>query len=1239
MSGTQNAVAVSGTQIAQAGATAGAQSNTQTAQQGYGSDHPQMISRRFVFGVRHDVKDGLHHMDDTTCVWAAGKSIVVYNTQLGTQKFVACTEACESITAMAVSSNRRNLAVAESGETPCICIYAYDPQNVQQKFRRKRILQVPDVGAREYVSLCFSQDGRYLVSQGGFPDWNLVYWNVEKTKALVMVSVVDKGIPSQDRRLISQVSISPKDQNLVCASGNGIFKFYRFSEGTLKPAPGGMKGDPMNYLAHLWLPPEDRMIVSTDNGDLLLIENCEYKYPLPLSPSDGLSIDALIAHSKGFVCGGDMGLVTIFERSEDKELYRKMRTLKVETERKDADGLSSNDESSKVLAFSLTPPPSEEYLSLLTSNKQLYTLNLSNADFTKADEHVCDTVCQPFHAGPITGLDICIRKPLIVTCGKDRKIMLWNYLTNAVECTKTFATEILSVAIHPSGLHLLVGFPDKLRFMNLYGDDIREFKNFGIRSCSECRFSNGGQFFAAMHSTIIHVYFTYTCELIGHLRGHNGKIKNIQFVPPDDTRLVSVGNDGAVHEFSLTDFHKVNDHVIKAITYNAVAADTTTIWAAGNDRKLRQFERSHLQQQMEYDMVTAAIHCMTLSSKLKLLIGGFEDGSVRVFNTYMGEKAVQDKDAQREKLDITIENHTAHTGVVSRVAMTFDESIVATVGEDGILTLWDIVAPHRGPRKDFDFTHEILIDKRDLEERTKSIVDLQSQVQELKQRMEHQQIKRERKHEEQMAKLEEEFKEEKARQAAQLDKLLADKNEQAIKFTDHRAEMEEKHRQDLGKIDQDYTAKILALKEQESKLKAAIEEQRAEFELDMHTRQEQAHQQATDDSRRHQQDLRGVDDNYHKLLNEKDRAERDADEIHRLIETETDVEIISLKENYEKRRKEQEEEMAALQATNSSQLSKENLSKADLDAKKADIAEKLKQQASLDMQIEGFKRDIDALNNELKERSETIMDKDKRIYDLKKKNQELEKFKFVLDYKIRELKSQIDPRDEEIRQARAKYAEMESEAERYLHSNEALVLQIRGLKLKLDGQLKEIENLSGKLQQADEFQSRLWTELSDLHEEKNPRRLKDMVKALYAKHTNTSTAVSAPTSKALSSRTPEDAQREYNRERDYLERTVSGLKKKLIKDSETNRADRTRIISENVVLIKEINELRREVKTLTASKRNLEATGTTGTQQEYQREIDIQRSELQRLRNRVETLERQLHAAGRPVSMATPPVM
>jgi hypothetical protein len=45
-----------------------------------------------------------------------------------------------------------------------------------------------------------------------------------------------------------------------------------------------------------------------------------------------------------------------------------------------------------------------------------------------------------------------------------------------------------------------------------------------------------------------------------------------------------------------------------------------------------------------------------------------------------------------------------------------------------------------------------------------------------------------------------------------------------------------------------------------------------------------------------------------------------------------------------------------------------------------------------------------------------MKDKEQRIYELKKKTQELEKFKFVLDYKIKELKRDIGPREITIKE-------------------------------------------------------------------------------------------------------------------------------------------------------------------------------------------------------------------------------
>lgn len=57
---------------------------------------------------------------------------------------------------------------------------------------------------------------------------------------------------------------------------------------------------------------------------------------------------------------------------------------------------------------------------------------------------------------------------------------------------------------------------------------------------------------------------------------------------------------------------------------------------------------------------------------------------------------------------------------------------------------------------------------------------------------------------------------------------------------------------------------------------------------------------------------------------------------------------------------------------------------------------------------------ITAQLTQIAEKDTIIGEHERRIYGLKKKTQELEKFKFVLDYKIKDLKKDIAPRNNAI---------------------------------------------------------------------------------------------------------------------------------------------------------------------------------------------------------------------------------
>ena len=82
---------------------------------------------------------------------------------------------------------------------------------------------------------------------------------------------------------------------------------------------------------------------------------------------------------------------------------------------------------------------------------------------------------------------------------------------------------------------------------------------------------------------------------------------------------------------------------------------------------------------------------------------------------------------------------------------------------------------------------------------------------------------------------------------------------------------------------------------------------------------------------------------------------------------------------------------------------------------------------------------------------------------MKKKNQELEKFKFVLDYKIKEQKKMVEPREMEIKDLKEEKTKMESELERFNKHNDQLELTNKEKDAKLDATHKELKEERGKV--------------------------------------------------------------------------------------------------------------------------------------------------------------------------------
>lgn len=1100
-----------------------------------------MLSVKHAFGCKGAVATPVQFINDSTVAFVVGQAVALHSLESNTQRFLHGTSQ-EGISAIALSPSARFLAVAEkTSDRPRIGIY--DVSNL----KRRKDLEKAEMATRSFVSLAFSCDGKILAALGAQPSFPLVLYQWEKNRIACSINAL-----AAQPEYVPQVLFHPQDPTLVSVVGQNCLKLFRHAESSLKQqaSPVG-KRDPQSFICATWIVEDrDRLVAASEGGELVLIENNEVKSTMQ-GHSDGLQIQSIVSFSKGFVCGVDQGSVLVYEREadSDREPFRKTRSLSVEALPAAITGLSAS--------------PSEEILAAVTRNNQLLSFPLSSAEINKPEEsqqHL-KPLTQPFHCAGVSGVDACIRKPWVATCGHDRSVRVWNYDERTCELYKFWPEEAFSIALHPSGFMVLVGFADKLRLMNVLMEDIVVFKEFGIKACKECNFSNGGQFFAAVNSNTIQLYNTYTCENIGNLRGHNGKVRSVHWMA-DDSRIVSAGMDGAVYQWRLDTLKRESENVLKGCDYKCVVSSPNgrSIYAVGSDKKLKEIVEGQVNDEHESD---AIITQLAMPSTARVLLAGTEHGCIRVY-----------------KLPLTGEytETFAHSSQITRLRVSFDDREVFSTGDDSLLLTHELrgkdstTGSRRGDRESVAQTDEVLVTKTEIEEKRARMQELEQQVNELQSHNEYQLRLRDMNHNEKVKEITDKYQSEVEAERQKFEKLLEDKNNQEMEYEEKKRQIEEQYKQQLENNENEYSQKIMAEVERYQQLQKEKEKLNDQWEEKVALLQE-SHKKTIDSlTEDYEKQLEEERQTCSRLQEEKDEAQRVFDETKRQLEEDADREIEELKERYEHQLGQEREASLRLKGENGIMKKKFNDMKKEIEDQKDEISKQHEEKRKLESEKDNLHKDIKSLKKEIGERDDTISDKEKRIYDLKKKNQELEKFKFVLDYKIKELKKQIDPKDSEIAEMKNQVRDMDNELQRYHKDNSSLDLTISDLKLRLDGVQKE--NLKQRQLNADKhnaierFQHDLQEAAQNLQ---NPAKLKESVKTLYNKH-----FVEGTQREQVS----EDIQKEYKRQREYLEKTVESLKHKLQKDEEMHRQENSKSVEENSQLLTEINELRRENKAL-----------------------------------------------------------
>lgn len=304
----------------------------------------------------------------------------------------------------------------------------------------------------------FSEDDQLLLTLTGAPEFTLACWNWAKAKVIASTQVGTHGAP------MYKCSFNPVDASVACAVGKDAVKFFRIVDRDMRLLQENLTPN-HNFTSHCWMrAPDDHLLAGTEDGKMVLYRSGEYLYHIPCPPGPNFPIYSIQTMPGGFICGSQKGtfVLYLYDETRDQALFENQFQMVA--------SMSTELCAGNIVSMALNP--AEDYICTVTSDGQLLSIPAVSASSMTSD--MISYTISPFHACKgITGLDVCTRKPLMVTCSKDNTVRLWNFQLHQMELMKSFPEDMYSVALHPTGLQLAIGFVDKLRIYHILVDELR----------------------------------------------------------------------------------------------------------------------------------------------------------------------------------------------------------------------------------------------------------------------------------------------------------------------------------------------------------------------------------------------------------------------------------------------------------------------------------------------------------------------------------------------------------------------------------------------------------------------------------------------------------------------------------------------------------------------------------------------------------------------------------------------
>ena len=259
--------------------------------------------------------------------------------------------------------------------------------------------------------------------------------------------------------------------------------------------------------------------------------------------------------------------------------------------------------------------------------------------------------------------------------------------------------------------------------------------------------------------------------------------------------------------------------------------------------------------------------------------------------------------------------------------------------------------------------------------------------------------------------------------------LLKNENERFAREKselDQKINSQKKHfEQELDKLKKEQKEKMDELYNEQEKNKSAKEKDKEKELENFDKEKSKDSNQIIQVKRRFNEELKNLQENYDKKISDLNKTIKTLEEKKKQINKEieellkdridrNDNEISSKRAELEKLRLKYENFEKEFKKKKADKEADIYQRKEHIKAKENKRTKERSELLTLTQENDKLNKQIQELLNDKKEKDNTIIDKNNIKRELEKENQELEKFKFVLNYKIKELKHEKDPKENKL---------------------------------------------------------------------------------------------------------------------------------------------------------------------------------------------------------------------------------